>query len=156
MVREQATAFSGPTAHGEIGYAVHNLVGDRVDLDQRRAVVELPERDGPRFLWPERRRDEEGVLEGEVDHRQDPAVPAVHAAPAMAEEVVVREARVDVSVDDSRVLPVVVGVARDVVRCPAGAARVDEAVEATIVVAHVERDDLRGAQEIAGAEDAAG
>ena len=130
---------------------MHDLVGNDVGRHERHAVGPLAEPHLPGSLRPEGRRDPEcvGEVEADVHHAHEPAVPAVHAVPALLErEVVVGEARVGVGVDHRRIGPVVVGVARHVARPPDARRVLDEEVRPVLVVAHVEGDRLGGTQPV--------
>ena len=136
---------------------MHDLVGDDVGRHDRRAVAHLAEGDRSGALRSERRGREEGVVVAAagVDQVQEPAVPPVHAAPALPREVVVGEARVGMAVDHRRVVPFVVGVAGHVARHPRLAAH-DQTIAKRVVVAQVQRDDFGGTQAVVRLEDPAG
>ena len=141
------------------------LVADDVQRHERLAVrrlgtfVAAEGVDAP-ALGTERGRRGEGVVTVErVDDADDAAPAAVDALPAvLTGEVVVGPTHVDVAVDHRRARPVVVRVGRDVLRCPAPHVPRSgrrQSVEACLVEADVEGDDLAGAELVVCLEPAA-
>ena len=114
-----------PLTDGEAGQAVHQLVRDGVQRYPRLRLLRvgravLTEDVDAGALRAEWRIKGEGVADPVVDDADDAPVLAVEPLPPMPlREVVVGPAHVHVAVDHGRVAPVVVGVGRDVARCPA-------------------------------------
>ena len=142
---EKAPRRPRPAVHGEERHAVHQLMGDEILGDQRRSIRRLAEDVGSGTFRSEGRPEEERTWNAVVDQPHHAAVLTVDAGVAVRQsEVVVGPTRVDMSVDDRRVVPRIVGVARDVAADPARPATSgsQQVLQPLPIVAHVERQGL--------------
>ena len=145
---------SGAIAHREVRHAVHELVANDIEHRQRvlARCVDSPTEDEYAFAFRAKRRgSEEGIVLVNIGHGERAAVRTVDSFPSVSvEEVIVRPASVGMGAHDSRVVPVVIRVDGEVVRCPerfAGLNQIqdmteDQADDTPEVESGVESDEL--------------